>query len=370
MKAADFHFEFPKELIAVEALRTRSEARLLVCDRSQASVQHSNFSRLPGFLQSGDVLIVNESTILPARFLAKRKTGGTLEGLYLQATTERGVQVWLKGRADEGELIELFGNGEWVKVLARNEKEAELEIEASAFRSYLKQFGRIPVPPYIRSERLERGLPAETQCDTEDYQTVFAKLDRAASKEKDRMESFSVASPTASLHFDEALMESLEARGVRVLRINLCVGLGTFAPLPLHEELDECVLHEEAVEIDSKTWLEILDAKRKGHRMVAVGTTVLRAVEAAHRREQEGLPSQQFRTNLFVKPPFQFGIVDSLITNFHWPESSLLILIATFLEAKDGYCSTRLEHRWRSIYQQAVAEKYRLFSYGDGMLIV
>lgn len=357
MKLSEFQYEFPSELIAVSPQDPRSSARMMVVDRYRDDVQHKKFSDLPAILDPGDVLVVNESVVLPARFKARRKSGGYLEGLYLESRPHS-VRAWLKGKVNLFETIQIDGFGE-VEVLNRSEKEVELRCDPKSFVSFLKEGGILPVPPYIRNEREARGMAEVEPSDREFYQTVFANQNQETPAD------YSVASPTASLHFDEPLLNALHERGVRIERISLYVGEGTFAPVMV-DDLDQHEMHAERCSIASEAWVRIQKARRDGRRVIAVGTTALRTLEAAALRSEVQERIDDFWTRLFIRPPFKFKIASGLITNFHWPQSTLIVLLATFIE--NG--SSKLHHRWRSYYELAIRERYRLFSYGDGMLIL
>lgn len=367
MYLKDFHYDFPLELVAVQSIEPRSAARMMVIDRKGDTAKHSAFRELPNFLNAGDILVVNESTVLPARFYGRRKTGAKLEGLFLEGNGDQ-VRVWLKGKVKEGEAIEIDGYGE-VIVSKRFEKDAFFNCKAVDFVKFLKIKGLMPLPPYIRNEREARGLNSESPSDSQVYQTVFAN-DDVDSKDG---QQYSVASPTASLHFDSELVASLQAKGIEIEKISLYVGEGTFAPVMV-ENLNDHKMHTEHCEINSDVWSRLMRAKKEGRRIIAVGTTALRTLESAALRSKKGETLEHFTTDLFIRPPFEFQVASGLITNFHWPDSTLIVLVATFLEAIEagerGLCKSVLHHRWRTYYDLAIRERYRLFSYGDGMLIL
>ena len=359
MKISDFHYQVPAELIATEALASRSSARLLFYDRASDLINHSTFQNLAQHLPEGSVVVVNNSSVIPARFYGRKKTGGKLEGLFLKRMPE-GVSAWIKGKVETGEAFEVEGFGE-LTVMLRDGKEVRLKCDASRFLNFLKAHGEIPVPPYIVAEREKRGAAHLFSKDSKDYQSIFSQAAKAK-------ENFSVAAPTASLHFDESLLQSLKEKNISIEEITLHVGAGTFAPLE-KENVDEHRLHHESVSIDRNVWNRLRQAKKEGRKIVAVGTTAMRSLESAALRSDENF-TEDFSTDLFIRPPFRFKMVDALITNFHWPESSLLILVATFLEAQNSGCQAEIRHLWRKIYDEGIAHRYRLFSYGDGMLIL
>ncbi|MDB5037536.1 MAG: queA [Bacteriovoracaceae bacterium] len=357
MNISDFHFVVPPELIAVAPVHPRSQAKLLTYQRVAKELKHSNFEQLPEFLLPGDLVIFNNTFVIPARFYGSRETGAKIEGLLLQTKSTR-AKVWIRGKAHPGDRLNIDGFGK-VEVLSKNGKQIELNCSRNELAACLEKCGSIPIPPYIVSERARRKLEAGCAEDKESYQTIFAK----------KGEDFSVAAPTASLHFDDLLLEKLKERGVEMAEISLHVGEGTFAPVDVGD-LSKHQMHSEEVQIPPATWKKIEKAKSDGRRVIAVGTTVCRSLESAAERAEKNLSMDSFSTNLFIRPPFKFKVIDGLITNFHWPDSTLVVLVATFLEAKKGRCDDSLSHDWRKIYDEAISEKYQLFSYGDGMLIL
>jgi len=360
VKISDFHYDFPQELLA---LKPQEDSRLLSYDRKLGEIKHFKFKDIVSLLKPSDCLVVNNTKVIPARFFVKKITGGKLEGLYIKKT-QRGVLVWLKGKVTEGNVIHLcHPDGSSchpgldpgpspLKVLQKEEMRAELECDSSEFENYLWNKGVIPVPPYIRQERQRSGMEDTLQSDSENYQTVFSKDSKY----------FSAAAPTASLHFNDELMSSLKNE---VLEINLQVGEGTFAPVRT-ENLNEHKMHSELVQIDPEVWSRIKKIKEEGRRIIAVGTTAVRSLESAFLRDQVGERIDEFETQLFIKPPYNFKIIDGMITNFHWPDSTLIVLVASFIE--EG--SSELKHKWKELYKAAIADKYRLFSYGDASLIL
>lgn len=349
----DFDYEFDPERIGLKKSARRSASRLMVVSRSHGEMKHDHFTNLGEYLKSGDLLVVNSTRVMNARFLGEKKTGGQIEGLFLEAAGEN-CRVWLQGRVKPHERLTLRGGFE-VEVLERAEKEAILRVSLKDFSAYLAEHGLVPLPPYIRTERVRSGMSEIQPEDAHQYQSEFAKS-----------EALSVAAPTASLHFDESLLKSLESRGVQISEVSLAVGAGTFEPLKDELALGAQHLHRESVRISAETQEAIGRAKGRGSRVIAVGTTVLRALESGIREQNWGAGAElHFSTDIFVRPGFEFKVVDGLITNFHWPKSSLLVLVASFLEPA---CAQPT--RWRAVYESAVSEKYRLFSFGDGMLIL
>jgi S-adenosylmethionine:tRNA ribosyltransferase-isomerase len=299
-------------------------------------------------------LVFNNTFVIPARFFGKKSSGGRIEGLLLQTPGER-ARVWIKGRVMPGDEIAIDEFGP-VKVLGKFGKQIELSCLRAELAEHLKTRGTIPIPPYIVNERRRRSLRDEISNDRGDYQSIFAK----------EAGGYSVAAPTASLHFDEGVLNQLHQKGIQRAEVSLHIGEGTFAPVEV-EDFSEHRMHSEEVAISETEWEKILEAKKRGNRIFAVGTTVCRSLEAAVRNAR---PHGTFWTDLFIKPPYEFKMVDALITNFHWPDSTLIVLVASFLEAENGRVGAELKHLWRQIYDEAVGNRYRFFSYGDGMLIL
>ena len=350
----DYDYPLPAELIAQHPARQRSASRLLVLDRSAPGLEHRTFSDLPGYLQAGDVLVLNETRVLPARLRAKKESGGKVELLLLEPVELEGEQAWqvlLKpGKAfAEGRTLQLEKDPETgVRCLARKDQSflvsfvrAGQELDPAGVRSLAEKTGEIPLPPYICREPGERESPH----DSERYQTVYAKVPGSS------------AAPTAGLHLDPGALNRLESAGVEILRLTLHIGLDTFKPLS-QEALDSGRLHGERVEVPSQTAAKLLDARRENRRIIAVGTTTVRALESFAESGFE-TPFNQ-RTHLFIRPPWEFRLVDGLITNFHLPRSSLLMLVSSLTGRE----------RLLAAYREAVEQKYRFFSYGDAMLIV
>ena len=347
MKLSDFDYELPKELIAQTALPKRSEARLLVLNRAAEAITHKTFRDILDDFEKGDVLVLNDTKVLPARIFGKRKTGARVEILLLK----KEGSIWEalvrpSGRIKEGEELEV-GEVQKAKVLILDSTHSDTGIRHLRFNlddnslgSFLEQSGRIPFPPYIDRE--------DTPTDRELYQTVFAKHPGA------------VASPTAGLHFDEVLLKQIEAKGVEILFVTLHVSYGTFQPVA-SEDLTQHKMYEEYFEIPEETAERINFAKSDGRRVIACGTTVVRALESAatHAVPSEVEPKQD-TTRLFIYPPYEFKIVDSMITNFHLPRTTLFMLTSAFA----GY-----EFLMEG-YRTAIQNRYRFYSYGDAMLIL
>jgi S-adenosylmethionine:tRNA ribosyltransferase-isomerase len=357
VRTADFDYELPPELIAQAPAPRRDGSRLLVLERAGGGVEHRRFVELPSYLRSGDVLVLNDSRVIPARLRGfKPDTGGEVEVLLLEqeqvndwwvmVRPGRRVRVGsqLHFRTPEGKRYPLSAT-----VCAANDAgHRRLRFEGvTDLLEELESVGEAPLPPYIQRPA---GV---SKADRERYQTVYARL------------AGSVAAPTAGLHFTGALLEHLRACGVRLAFVTLHVGLGTFAPVK-SATLEEHRLHEEAFTLGKETADTVAQAKREGRRVIAVGTTTVRVLESVAALHGGRVAPAAGRTGIFVYPPFRFRVVDALLTNFHLPKSTLLMLVSAF--AAPG------ELRGRELvlaaYSQAVRERYRFFSLGDAMLIV
>lgn len=350
LKLSDFDYELPKELIAQEALRKRSDARLLVLDRGEKTIEHRKFSDITDYFQKGDVLVLNDTKVLPARLFAKKKTGGQVEILILRdgvQSAAKPIQVLLKPsrRVRKDEELVLTGDDKTIlRVL--NESDHETGTRSVQFdtdesvESILNRIGRIPLPPYINRE--------DIPIDRELYQTVFARCAGA------------VASPTAGLHFDEALLGQIRKKGVPIVFVTLHVGHGTFHPV--HEEhLVEHKMHGEYFLMPPEAAEVINLAKTDGRRVIACGTTAVRTLESCvHDSLPPEVREKEGETDLFIYPPYEFKIADGMITNFHLPKTTLLMLASAFA----GH-----DFLMRA-YREAIRQKYRFYSYGDGMLIL
>ena len=358
MRAADFDFVIPPELIAQAPAVRRDASRMFVLHRDSGQFEHRAFGDLVEYLRPGDVLVLNNSRVIPARLRGRNaSSGGQFEILLLEETALNDWWVMLRPgkRARKGTRILLNdANGLATSVEGIvTEKNAEGHCQlrfggVGDIVEALDQFGEVPLPPYI-----ERKTATELEPDRERYQTVFAKPPG------------SVAAPTAGLHFTDALLERIRGAGVRVCFVTLHVGLGTFAPVK-SESLTEHIMHEERYEVSPETAEAINEAKASGGRVVAVGTTTVRVLETIARREASGLSASAGRTRIFIYPPYEFKIVDVLLTNFHLPRSTLVMLVSAF--AAPGATAGR--ERILSAYTEAVLRQYRFYSYGDAMLIL
>ncbi|MFK7889972.1 MAG: tRNA preQ1(34) S-adenosylmethionine ribosyltransferase-isomerase QueA [Granulosicoccus sp.] len=340
---SDYSYSLPEELIAQEPLNRRSDSRLLAMRGRE--LHHRQVKDLPQLLQPGDHLVFNNTRVIPARLFGEKQTGGKLE-LMLERFTESGnilAKIRCSRSPVQGALISLWGtNGEriFVRVNGRFDDLFELsDLDGNHQRlaSFITEHGKTPLPPYINRE--------PNKDDKERYQTVFADVPGA------------VAAPTAGLHFDQALLEALAESGITHSFITLHVGAGTFQPVRV-EDLSRHVMHAERVEVPESVVESVLSVKAQGGRVIAVGTTCVRSLEAA--AEPTGtLQPFSGETQLFLKPGSRFNVVDGVLTNFHLPQSTLLMLVAAFAGLENTLAA----------YRVAVEQRYRFFSYGDAMLV-
>lgn len=337
MRRSDFRYELPTELIAQEPLPQRSASRLLVLDGRDGTLRDRRFAELPKLLRAGDLLVLNDTRVVRARLHAQKSSGGKVE-LLLERVLEMRCALFQarSSKGLRGGMELLLAGGGTARVIGLTDDLVEIEF-AQPLLEYLEEHGEVPLPPYIGR--------APNAADRERYQTVFAHRPGA------------VAAPTAGLHFDEHLLRELAAAGVEHTRITLHVGAGTFQPVRV-EDLARHRMHAEQVEVGVAACEAIAAARARGGRIVAVGTTVVRSLESAAQSGQ--LQPFKGETTLFIQPGHEFSSVDLMITNFHLPESTLLMLVCAF----GGHAQVM------AAYAHAVRECYRFFSYGDAMLVL
>jgi S-adenosylmethionine:tRNA ribosyltransferase-isomerase len=336
MQRSDFHYDLPPELIAQKPLAERRASRLLVLDGTTGAFADRRFADLTTLLNARDLLVLNDTRVLPARIIARKPTGGRVECLLERALSSRRALVHLRASHTPQVGAELtLPAGARARVVARAGELFELEVDRDVV-PYFEAYGQTPLPPYITR--------APDDTDRDRYQTVFARAPGA------------VAAPTAGLHFDEAMLDALAARGVGRAFVTLHVGSGTFAPVRA-DRVEDHELHSEWIEVGAETCAAVDRCRRNGGRVIAVGTTSVRALETAARDGQ--LAPFAGDSRLFIYPDFEFRVVDMLVTNFHLPESSLLMLVAAFAGRENTLAA----------YRHAVTERYRFFSYGDAMLV-
>ena len=375
LRPADFEYDLPPELIAQSPCRPRDRSRLMVLCRDSGAISHHVFADLPGLLCAGDVLVLNDTRVIPAKFVCRRSAGGRIEGLFLRECQPGRWQVLLKGagRCRGGQMLALE-NAPGVELrLIERQPGGRWEVEVSPpadAQAILSQAGRTPLPPYIRRAG---GSPDEP--DRQSYQTIFAARPGA------------VAAPTAGLHFTDGVLRDLAGRGVETAMVTLHVGLGTFAPV-VAGQLSSHRMHSEWYELPARA-AEIVNAARSlGHRAVAVGTTSVRVMETSARSWPSGpapgcvaaggpaggpghgkcrrIDPAEGWTDLFIYPPAEFLAADALVTNFHLPRSTLLMLVAAFCSPG----STAGVEMILGAYREAIRLGYRFYSYGDAMLIL
>ncbi|KMW57873.1 S-adenosylmethionine:tRNA ribosyltransferase-isomerase [Candidatus Rhodobacter oscarellae] len=348
MKLSEFDFDLPEDLIATRPARPRSSARLLVAGPS--ALQDSRVSALPQFLLPGDRLVLNNTKVLPARLTGARHrdsaqgaVSARIEATLIEPTAGGHWRALLKPlkKVRDGEIID-FGADLHAKLLRRMDGIAELSfnLTGAAFDAALAKAGAMPLPPYIAAKR------AADEADRHDYQTVWAEKTGA------------VAAPTASLHFDDALLAEIAARGVSFTHVTLHVGAGTFLPVKSDDVTDH-KMHAEWGEISEAAAQEINETRAQGGRIIPVGTTALRLIETAARSNGTVRPWMG-DTDIFIRPGYQFNAADALMTNFHLPKSTLLMLVSALMGRE----------RMLAIYAHAIAERYRFFSYGDASLLL
>ncbi|MDT8321399.1 MAG: tRNA preQ1(34) S-adenosylmethionine ribosyltransferase-isomerase QueA [Xanthomonadales bacterium] len=338
MKRGDFHFELPADLIAQHPSPRRGDSRLLQLSPADAKVRDHKFRDLPALLARGDLLVFNDTRVIPARLFGRKPSGGKVEVMIERLLTEQECLAQLrvsKTPRRGGHIV--LEDGSVLEVIDRPGAFFHLRLQAGALSGKLQQLGHMPLPPYI-----ERG---DTAVDRERYQTVYARRPGA------------VAAPTAGLHFDEALLAELAGRGVERADVTLHVGAGTFQPVRC-ERIEEHRMHAEYLEVSEDVCEAVARTRQRGGRVIAVGTTTVRSLETA--AGDGDLQPFAGESRIFIYPGYEFRAIDGLITNFHLPESTLLMLVS----ALAGMEATR------AAYRHAVAERYRFFSYGDAMLVL
>ena len=348
MKTSDFDYNLPPELIAQEPLSERASARMLVVDRARGDLCHSTVRELPGFLSPGDLLVANETRVVPARLFGTRcDTGGKVEVLLVEPEAEGRWDAFFRasGRARVGMRAEFAGGELTAEILeTRAEGRVSLSLRSSRpLETILAEHGVPPLPPYIKREA---GVTSRTDADREHYQTVFARNDGA------------IAAPTAGLHFTPELLSSLADRGIDRTAITLHVGPGTFKPVK-SDEVESHNMESERYIIGAECAEKMNSVDRTANRIVAVGSTTVRTCESV--AAQYGrIQACEGRTSLFIYPPYEFKTIDAMLTNFHLPKSTLVMMVSA-LAGKDLIMQA---------YQEAVRERYRFYSYGDCMLIL
>ena len=339
MKRQDFAYQLPDDLIASQPLENRTDGRLMVIDLGQP-LSHRHVSDLPSMLREGDVVVANNTRVFPARLFGAKASGGRIEVMIERLITDDSVRAFVKASKSpkEGSVLHMDGGFE-LTITGRDGDLFLLESDPSIrILDMAEAHGRIPLPPYIKRE--------DTASDRERYQTVFAK------------DAGAVAAPTAGLHIDESMIEAIKQQGATWCEVTLHVGAGTFNPVRV-DELSEHQMHGEWYNISPEVCATIQKAKDEGRRVIAIGTTTMRCLEGSAAANGGAIRKGSDETSIFITPGYHFNVVDVLFTNFHLPESTLLMLVSAF----GGY------DRMMGAYQEAVREQYRFFSYGDACLI-
>jgi S-adenosylmethionine:tRNA ribosyltransferase-isomerase len=337
MKRTDFHYDLPPELIAQRPLEARSASRLLCLDRITGDLDDRVFSDLPALLDPGDLLVFNNTEVIPARLYGTKASGGRVEILVERLLNERECLAQIRAsKTPKADGILLLEDGSQLGVLGRQDSFFHLRCVDGDLMDLMQRLGHVPLPPYITRE--------DTDRDRRRYQTVYAETPGA------------VAAPTAGLHFDQDLLARLKAAGVESTTVTLHVGAGTFQPVRV-DDIEDHQMHAEWLEVSQSACDAIAATRKTGGRVVAVGTTAVRSLETA----AQGGSLDPFRgdSRIFISPPYRFQVVDAMITNFHLPESTLLMLISAFA----GHEQTL------AAYRHAVEQRYRFFSYGDAMFL-
>lgn len=338
MKVSDFHFTLPDELIARYPLPERTASRLLCLDGQSGQISHRQFPDLETILEPGDLLVFNDTRVIPARLPATKDSGGKAEILVERILDERQLLAHVRASKSpgEGRLLHLE-DGSGMRVLGRRGELFHLELDNDeSVLDLVERIGHMPLPPYI--DRADESL------DQERYQTVYADKPGA------------VAAPTAGLHFDQPLIDRLRARGIETATVTLHVGAGTFQPVRV-EDVKQHQMHSELLTVGEETVARVAATRARGGRVVAVGTTAVRALESA--ADEQGLHAHMGETEIFIYPGYRFLVVDALITNFHLPQSTLIMLVSAFAGREKTLAA----------YREAVEQRYRFFSYGDAMFI-
>jgi S-adenosylmethionine:tRNA ribosyltransferase-isomerase len=340
MKLSDFSFELPEKLIAKHPAKERTASRMLCLNADSGRVEHKQFVDIIDLIEEGDLLIFNNTRVIPARLFGQKETGGKVEVLIERVLEDQTAMVHMRSSKSpkSGAILTLEG-GLKVEVIGRKDALFHIKFiaEGNVF-DLLEKYGHMPLPPYI-------DRPDEEQ-DKERYQTVYNEKPGA------------VAAPTAGLHFDEAILQTLSQKGVQTAFVTLHVGAGTFQPVRV-DNIEEHQMHAEYAEVPQDVVDKVLATKKAGKRVIAVGTTSVRSLESAAQASNETIEAFMSDTNIFIYPGYEFKVVDAMITNFHLPESTLMMLISAFADRE----------KVMAAYAAAIEEEYRFFSYGDAMFI-
>jgi S-adenosylmethionine:tRNA ribosyltransferase-isomerase len=338
LKRTDFHYDLPPELIAQQPLPKRSDSRLLYLPRAVEALSDRSFRELPSLLQAGDLLVFNNTRVIPARLHGRKETGGRVEILLERLLSDRECLAQLRAsKSPKPGGIILLDDGSVIEVISRDDAFFHLRLEGGGLSDTFQALGHMPLPPYIERE--------DTAIDHERYQTVYAR------------EPGAVAAPTAGLHFDRGLFDMLEREGVGRTEVTLHVGAGTFQPVRC-ENVEEHRMHAEYLEVTARVCEAVERTRLIGGRVIAVGTTAVRSLETAAADGE--LRPFAGDSRIFIYPGYRFRVIDGLLTNFHLPESTLIMLV----------CALAGRKRVLEAYRHAVEQRYRFFSYGDAMLVL
>ncbi|RYV02223.1 tRNA preQ1(34) S-adenosylmethionine ribosyltransferase-isomerase QueA [Shewanella sp. OPT22] len=340
MRVSDFSFDLPDELIARYPTEKRTASRLLTLDGNSGCVADKHFTDLIDSIESGDLMVFNNTRVIPARLFGQKSTGGKLEILVERMLDDKRILAHVRSsKSPKIDAIINLDNDHHMKMLARHDALFELELLSDkTILEVLEEVGHMPLPPYI-------DRPDE-DSDKERYQTVYNETPGA------------VAAPTAGLHFDDDTLQKLKDKGVNIAFVTLHVGAGTFQPVRV-EDVDDHVMHSEWANVPQDVVDQIIATKEAGKRIIAVGTTSVRSLESAAKANHGKIAAFSADTDIFIYPGYEFNVVDAMVTNFHLPESTLIMLISAFADQQNVM----------NAYQHAIEEKYRFFSYGDAMFI-
>lgn len=337
MNIDDFNYNLPENLIAQSPLKERRDSRLLIINPTKQTLQDSFFKQFTSHLSSNDLVIFNDTKVIKARLFGKKLTGGKVELLIERIFDNTNAIALIKTSKTIKSGIEvMIDKGVYLKIISRKNNLFHIRLNKGSFEKLLKSYGHIPLPPYIQREDEEQDMIR--------YQTIYAKNEGA------------VAAPTAGLHFSQSDFKELNKKNITTAFLTLHVGSGTFQPVKV-SDINDHIMHEEVYYLDANIIDAIAKTKAKGGRIIAIGTTVLRALESAY--AEEVIKKDYNVTKIFIKPGFKFKVVDALFTNFHLPKSTLLMLISAFAGSKFT----------KKAYNHAIEKKYRFFSYGDAMFI-
>ncbi len=338
-----FNYELPQNLIAQKPHIPRDECRLMVCNRTTGTVRHTIFKNIVEYLKKGDLIVLNDTKVIPARIFGKKTTGGKVEIFLLEELEKNRFLCLTRGKIrQETEVILKNQKKALIRKLLNSDKRVVEFEDSENIYLLLEEVGEVPLPPYIKRDYEKYNKDR----DFEFYQTVFAKKEGA------------VASPTAGLHFTQELLKKIKEKGVKIAYITLHVGIGTFKPVK-EKEIEKHKMHREKFEISKETAELFNETKLSGGKVIAVGTTVVRALESSANQRGELIPHKG-STDIFIYPGYKFRAIDSLITNFHLPKSTLLMLVSAFYSRE----------KILKCYKEAIEKQYRFFSFGDAMFII